>query len=155
MTFIDRVFCRECAKAVYYRSLLKLQLAFLCDTKSYEIFAGFLSLSLGLALFSPADIFPPGVSFSYLFSDGYTTSQFNWGLAFSVIGAGRLFSTVFGTLTCRKWMTLISLYFWLLIIYYLVDFGYYSIFVLFPFIWLAISSIFTFVSIWKRINGNI
>jgi hypothetical protein len=155
MKLLERIFCKECAKSRIRRMLLQIKIAYMADTKTHEIFSGFLAFSLGLALLVPSDMFPAGDSFNILFVEGYTMSQQNWGVAFVLVGLSRLFGAVFGTLRCRKWTALISLYFWLLILFYLFKYGYFSIFVVFPFIWLAIASVFTFVSVWKRLNGTI
>lgn len=137
------------------RMWLRIRITACADTTSYEMFAGWLALSLGLALLWSGYLFPPGESFEILFIEGYTTTQLNWGLSFTIVGLSRLLITTFAGIRARKWMTLVSLYFWLLIVFYLVKFGYHSIFVIFPFIWLAFSSVYTFISLGTRLNGTL
>lgn len=120
------------------------------DTVAFEIFEGILAVSTAIVLYFPFR-FDVGSEFNKILFYGYLRGVANeyWVAAYGIIGILLLYGALYGTIIFRKRVAIIALYLWLCVLFYLYKFGnLYSVdFLLYGA--LSISSVFTYLSLWR------
>ncbi len=153
---LKTIFCKACALSFYKRNIIKLIDAIYTDTKSYEIFCGLLCLMWGIGLALPDEQFPPGLIFGKItvINDYIDMTPGRWTLIFLIIGILRTVSSIWGSMEFRKWVSLVSLYFWIIIVCYIYKYIYGSILTLALFTLMSIFSVLTYIGLWKYKYGT-
>ena len=119
---MKKIFCKQCAINFFQRKWLDLRIAFHTDTKIYDIFTGFLLIFWAIIFFIGEPYVVIGGTFGKVF-EITSTLKLNeeiWATTFLVLGISRLISSICCIKKIRSVISLIILYFWILILYYIV-----------------------------------
>lgn len=147
--------CKECTVNFLNRIYLAPQLAFRSDSKSYEMFTGFLLLSWAIVFLFPNSIIAAGDVFGRILpiTTTVTLRKEIWTLAFAVLGISRLVSSIFCSRTVRGIVSLIILYFWILSLYHVITAPVVYAIATGMFLLLTIYSVVMFVRMWNSKDG--
>lgn len=149
----DRVFCKDCFLRALGRFIkYGIKDALITDTKAAELLSSMILLSIGLAL-----LFPSHTSTEETFSIVLyntilqTIPNTTWGIFYLIMGFLNGMVTIYGNLQQRRCIAIICVYLWLCLIFYLekhsgviVDLS------IIPYIWLGLTSVFTYLALWRK-----
>lgn len=149
----DRVFCKDCFLRALGRFIkYGVKDALVTDTKAAELLSSMILLSIGLALIFPSN-FSTKEAFSIVLYNTVlqTIPNVSWGIFYLVIGTINWIVTIYGSLQNRRCVAIICVYLWLYLIFYLEKYSEVVIDIsIIPYIWLGLTSVFTYLALWRK-----
>lgn len=140
---LDKFLCENCYKR--FKNLLYV------NTTSYELYASIVCILWGIGLLLPDKIFPPGIIFGkeVTVTNLFNITQMHWAVTLLVSGILRICALIAESIRVKKILSLIILYLWMLLTYYMIKYNYVSIIAPIQFSVMTIFSALTYLSLWK------
>jgi len=121
------------------------------DTRGFELFSGLICLAWAVALLLPNEFFPPGPTFGkdILVAGLITVHELDWAVLFGFVGLTQIFSLIYNGGCLRKWASLLTLYLWILVCYYILKYSYFSVFPITHALIMVWGSIWGYLRLWR------
>lgn len=117
------------------------------DTLPLEVFQGMFAFGTGVLL-AFSDHFNFGAGFSEVILYGYLDSYI-WSAMYISVGIAKVYGAVLGSTKFRQNISLVALYMWLTLLYYLSMYVGTNSTTILLYSMLSVSSVFAYLSLWR------